>query len=86
MPEATFVFLLAESETELADRLRGRQSETDSSFNLKVEIARHELTRISEFDYCVVNRNGLIEETVDQIWQLSRRSGVGSAGSRLNFS
>ena len=67
VPEATFVFLLAESETELADRLRGRQSETDSSFNLKVEIARHELTRISEFDYCVVNRNGLIEETVDQI-------------------
>lgn len=67
IPDATFVFLLAESEEELTDRLRGRNSETDSSFSIKLQIARQELTRIPEFDYCVVNRNGKIEETVDQI-------------------
>lgn len=67
IPDATFVFLLAESEEELTERLRGRNSETDVSFSIKLEIAREELTRIPEFDYCVVNRTGKLEETVDQI-------------------
>ncbi|MEM7802790.1 MAG: guanylate kinase [Chloroflexota bacterium] len=85
IPDATFIFLLAESEEELTDRLKGRNSETDSSFNLKVEVARQELTRISEFDYCVVNRNGQLEETVDQILSIitAERCRVGRKPIRL---
>lgn len=67
VPEATFVFLLAESETELSERLRARNSETAESFDLRMAITRQELTRIEEFDYSVVNRSGRVEETAEQI-------------------
>ena len=67
IPEATFVFLLAESEQELSERLKARNSETADSFDLRMEISKKELERIHEFDYCVVNRSGRVEETVDQI-------------------
>lgn len=67
VPEATFIFLLAESEGELSERLRARNSETAESFELRMAITRQELTRIHEFDYCVVNRSGRVEETAEQI-------------------
>ncbi len=67
VPEATFIFLLAESEDELSERLRARNSETAESFELRMAITRQELTRIHEFDYCVVNRSGRVEETAEQI-------------------
>lgn len=67
VPEATFVFLLAESEDELSERLKARNSETAESFDLRMTITRQELTRIEEFDYSVVNRSGRVEETAEQI-------------------
>ncbi len=67
IPEATFIFLLAESEYELSERLKARNSETAESFELRMAITRQELTRIHEFDYCVVNRSGRVEETAEQI-------------------
>ena len=67
VPEATFIFLLAESEAELSERLKARNTESDESFDLRMTITRQELTRISEFDYCVVNRSGRVEETAEQI-------------------
>ena len=67
IPSAVFIFLMAESESAMAKRLRGRRSETEDKINLRLKIAREELTRIHEFDYCVINREGELEETVSQI-------------------
>jgi len=67
VPEATFVFLLAESEDELSERLRARNSETTESFDLRMAITRQEITRIKEFDYSVVNRSGRVQDTAEQI-------------------
>ena len=67
IPEATFIFLLAESEKELSERLKARNSETSVSFDLRMEITKEELKRIDEFDYCVVNRSGRVQEAVEQI-------------------
>ena len=67
VPEATFIFLLAESEDELSERLKARNTETTESFDLRMAITKQELTRISEFDYSVVNRTGRVEETAEQI-------------------
>lgn len=67
IPDATFIFLLAESENELSERLKARNSETAESFNLRMDITKKELERIHEFDYCVVNRSGRVEETAEQI-------------------
>ena len=64
---ATLIFLTTTSETELVDRLRARKSETPEGLNLRIATARKELERIGEFDYCVVNHDMTLEETVDQI-------------------
>lgn len=67
IPNATFVFLLAESEAELSERLKARNSESTRSFELRMEVSREELKSIGHFDYCVLNRTGRVEETAEQI-------------------
>ncbi len=67
IPNATFIFLAAESEEVIMRRLRARRTESDEAFNLRMTIARNELKRIHEFDYLVVNQEGKIDRTVEQI-------------------
>lgn len=67
LPEAIFIFLTAESEEALVDRLRERKSETAEGLNLRIATARQEIKRVREFDFCVVNAEGQQEEAVDTI-------------------
>ncbi len=55
------------SEEELINRLRGRKSESDQQLQLRIESAREEIDRMSEFDFCVVNAEGQQEEAVANI-------------------
>jgi guanylate kinase len=64
---AILIFLTTTSEHELVDRLRVRKSETPEGLNLRIATARKELARVAEFDYCVVNDDMALDETVDQI-------------------
>ena len=66
-PEAVLVFLTTRDEAELVRRLRARQTESDTSFNMRIAMARKELLRIQEFDYVVVNAEDCLDETVDTI-------------------
>jgi guanylate kinase len=66
-PEAVLVFLTTQDEDELVNRLKARKSETPEGLNLRIATARQELKRIDEFDYVVVNREDLLDETVDMI-------------------
>lgn len=67
IPEATYIFLAAESMDVMAERLRQRKTESEELFDLRLEIARQELTRIQEFDYLVFNREGQVEQSVADI-------------------
>lgn len=64
---AALIFLTATSEDELVARLRDRKSETPEGLNLRIATARKELERIGEFDYCVVNHDMTVDDTVDKI-------------------
>jgi guanylate kinase len=64
---AALLFLTTTSEEELVERLRARKSETPEGLNLRIATARKELERINEFDYCVVNHDMTVDETVDKI-------------------
>ena len=64
---AALVFLTTTSEDELVARLRDRKSETPEGLNLRIATARKELERIHEFDYCVVNHDMTVDDTVDKI-------------------
>ncbi len=66
-PGAITVFLTTEDENELFARLEARKTETPEKLKLRFETARQEMTRITEFDYKVINREGRLDEAVDVI-------------------
>ncbi len=67
IPNSITIFLTAESEAELVERLRERKSETREGLALRTATARQEMKRLMEFDYCVINRTGEQEKAVSQI-------------------
>lgn len=66
-PEAVLIFLTAESKDELVRRLKGRGTETPEKLAERVEKMEWEMSRMQEFDYVVVNRDGELDRTVAQI-------------------
>lgn len=72
LPEAVSVFLVAESEKELVDRLVARKTEEGDRMRTRIETAREEMERMREFDYVVVNRDGRMAETVEEIESIVR--------------
>lgn len=67
LPGIVTIFLVAESEAELVQRLLDRKTEAFDKMVVRVETARQELARIQEFDYVVVNRDGQLDDTVQQL-------------------
>ncbi len=67
IPNATFIFLRTHSEEDLVKRLRDRKSESWEGVNLRIAMAREEMKRIKEFDYCIVNEKDKQKDSVDRI-------------------
>jgi guanylate kinase len=70
VPDAVLIFLTAESEEVLVARLTARRTESEAAQRTRLEIARQEMTRVNEFDYIVVNRDGQLDETVKMIMSI----------------
>ena len=66
-PEAVSVFMVPATFDDLKRRLSGRMSESSSEMELRLQIARQELDRLGEFDYCVVNYDGRLDQTIRDI-------------------
>jgi len=66
-PEAVLIFLTAGSKDELVRRLKGRGTETPEQLAERVGKIEWEMSRMQEFDYVVVNREGELDRTVAQI-------------------
>ncbi len=64
-PEVVSIFIVPPSMDELKNRLKGRGTETEESFNRRLNIARDELLRAKEYDYIVINDS--ISECADRI-------------------
>jgi guanylate kinase len=67
IPDAILIFLIAGSEEELLDRLRGRKTEAAEDLQRRIATIREEMERIPEFDYVVVNRDGQLDYAVEKI-------------------
>ena len=67
MPNAILVFLTASSEQELEARLRERRGDTPAQIQRRIATAREEMKRLPEFDYVVINRNGELDQAVDDV-------------------
>jgi guanylate kinase len=67
VPQAVTIFLTAESEEALIERLRRRRTEDESQLQRRIEMARAELARAVEFKYRVVNCECALDDTVDRV-------------------
>ena len=70
LPGATFLFLAPPSAAELAQRLRGRGTETPQAINVRLRIAEEELAAAQEFDHVVINDDAV--RAADEIAALIR--------------
>lgn len=61
---AVFIFLVAESEMALVNRLIDRKTETKETLMVRIATAREEVRHLRNFDYVVVNVEGKLESTV----------------------
>lgn len=66
-PEALMIFITTQNEAELVHRLETRKTETADSLAIRIATARKELKRVEAFDYVIVNRDFLLDKTVDLI-------------------
>lgn len=67
VPEAISIFLCADSEEELVERLKRRRTESACTLRCRIALVRKEMARIPEFDYVVANRDGQLDDTARQI-------------------
>nr|HID12313.1 guanylate kinase [Anaerolineae bacterium] len=71
-PEAVLIFLTASSEEELEQRLRARGGDTPEQLQKRIATAREEMKRLPEFDYVVVNRDGELDQAVEDVLAIIR--------------
>ena len=72
VPEAVLIFLTASSLDELRRRLERRGEDTPAQLRERIATARQEMERVTEFDYVVVNREGQLEQAVDDVLAIIR--------------
>jgi guanylate kinase len=68
---AVFIFIAATLE-ELEARLRQRRTENEEALRLRLTMARAEMQEVHKFDYVVVNRDGQLDGTVEDIAAIIR--------------
>jgi len=64
LPQAVFIFVVPPSMEELAQRLRGRRTESDFDCDLRLKTAEAEMKQLPLFDYVVVSQQGKIDLAV----------------------
>lgn len=67
IPEALLIFIAPPSPEALADRLRGRGTETAEQLVARARSAMVEMERAKEYDYLVMNETGYPEEAAAQV-------------------
>jgi guanylate kinase len=66
-PEAVSIFMIPGSQDDLLERLSQRNTESPADRSVRLETAQAELGEICNFDYRVINRNGMLAQTVSSI-------------------
>ena len=67
LPNAIAIFLAPPSLNELVPRLANRGSEGAEERAVRLETAKREMERVSEYDYLVINERGKVYESVEKI-------------------
>ena len=83
--QACLIFLTAQNDAELVERLKQRKTETPEGLNKRIATAREELQRMHEFDYVVLNRDSHLDEAVDTILAIIRAEHHRTSPQKVNL-
>jgi guanylate kinase len=67
VPETVLIFIAPPSLDELSRRLHERHTESAEEVQRRLSVAQHEMEQADLFDYVVLNHEGRLHETVDQV-------------------
>jgi guanylate kinase len=67
IPHAVFIFLLPPRIDDLSERLAKRNEDSSKAMNVRLELAREEIKKVSMFDYQVINHKGNLDETAETV-------------------
>ncbi len=67
LPQAVFIFLVPPSMTELATRLKQRNTESAADLALRMKTAEEEVKNMSLFDYVIINKRDGTDQVVSDI-------------------
>jgi guanylate kinase len=70
VPDALLIFILPPSMEDLAERLRGRGSESESSLARRRRDAERWMAEAKDYDHAVVNETGHPEDAAERIWEI----------------
>ena len=70
VPDALLLFVMPPSMEDLAERLRGRGSESETSIARRRLDAERWIAEASDYDHVVVNETGRPEEAAERIWDI----------------
>jgi len=72
IPNAIYLFLVPGSLEELNTRLVGRQTESEEERKRRLADAQYELAQREHYDYVIVNRQGQLEDAVEDLQAVMR--------------
>lgn len=67
LPEALQIFVMPPSIKVLRSRLKARGVNTEEDMEIRLDAASREVDESEEFDYCVVNEEGRLDDAVRQV-------------------
>ena len=70
VPDALLLFVMPPSMEDLADRLRGRGSESEASIERRRLDAERWMAEAGDYDHVIVNETGHPEEAAERIWEI----------------
>ncbi len=70
VPDALLLFVMPPSMEDLAERLRGRGSESEASIERRRRDAERWMAQADDYDHVIVNETGHPEDAADRIWDI----------------
>ena len=70
VPDALLLFVMPPSMEDLAERLRGRGSESEASIERRRRDAERWMAEADDYDHVIVNETGHPEDAADRIWDI----------------
>ena len=84
LPDAVLIFLMPPSLKELAQRLKGRGTESARDLEIRLDTARSEIEQLPHFDYVVMNYQNRIEQTISHIEAIIRAEKLRVSGRQYS--